>query len=101
MSNNELQAAIVGLGSAAYTASTAYATAAQGAKADSALQKANIVSGSANGTISVSGTDVAVKGLGSAAYVATSAFDAAGSANSALTSAKSYADGLMAWAEFE
>lgn len=101
MSNNELQAAIVGLDSAAYTASTAYATAAQGAKADSALQKANIVSGSANGTISVSGTDVAVKGLGSAAYVATSAFDAAGSANSALTSAKSYADGLMAWAEFE
>lgn len=101
MSNNELQAAIVGLGSAAYTASTAYATAAQGAKADSALQKANIVSGSANGTISVSGTDVAVKGLDSAAYVATSAFDAAGSANSALTSAKSYADGLMAWAEFE
>lgn len=101
MSNNKLQAAIVGLGSAAYTASTAYATAAQGAKADSALQKANIVSGSANGTISVSGTDVAVKGLGSAAYVATSAFDAAGSANSALTSAKSYADGLMAWAEFE
>ena len=101
MSNNELQAAIVGLGSAAYTASTAYATAAQGAKADSALQKANIVSGSDNGTISVSGTDVAVKGLGSAAYVATSAFDAAGSANSALTSAKSYADGLMAWAEFE
>ena len=101
MSNKELQAAIVGLGSAAYTASTAYATAAQGAKADSALQKANIVSGSANGTISVSGTDVAVKGLGSAAYVATSAFDAAGSANSALTSAKSYADGLMAWAEFE
>lgn len=101
MSNNELRAAIVGLGSAAYTASTAYATAAQGAKADSALQKANIVSGSANGTISVSGTNVAVKGLGSAAYVATSAFDAAGSANSALTSAKSYADGLMAWAEFE
>lgn len=101
MSNNELQAAIVGLGSAAYTASTAYATAAQGAKADSALQKANIVSGSANGTISVSGTDVAVKGLGSAAYVATSAFDAAGSANSALTSAKSYADGLMTWAEFK
>lgn len=101
MSNHELQAAIVGLGSAAYTASTTYATAAQGAKADSALQKANIVSGSANGTISVSGTNVAVKGLGSAAYVATSAFDAAGSANSALTSAKSYADGLMAWAEFE
>lgn len=45
-----------------------YATAAQGAKADTALQKADITSGTANGTISVDGTDVAVKGLGSAAY---------------------------------
>lgn len=45
-----------------------YATAAQGAKADTALQKADITSGSANGTISVDGIDVAVKGLGTAAY---------------------------------
>lgn len=47
-----------------------YATAAQGAKADTALQKADITSGTANGTISVDGTDVAVKGLGTAAYKA-------------------------------
>ena len=47
-----------------------YATAAQGAKADTALQKADITSGTANGTISVDGTDVVVKGLGSAAYKA-------------------------------
>lgn len=47
-----------------------YATAEQGEKADTALQKANITSGTANGTIAVSGTDVAVKGLGSAAYKA-------------------------------
>ena len=59
-----------------------YATAAQGAKADTALQKASITSGSTNGSISVGGTDVAVKGLGSAAYVATTAFDAAGVAES-------------------
>lgn len=45
-----------------------YATAAQGAKADSALQKEDITSGSANGTVTVKGTDVAVKGLASAAY---------------------------------
>ena len=45
-----------------------YATAAQGAKADTAIQKEDITSGTANGTISVDGTDVAVKGLGSAAY---------------------------------
>lgn len=45
-----------------------YATAAQGAKADTALQKADVTSGTANGTIAVKGTDVAVKGLASAAY---------------------------------
>ena len=63
-----------GLGSAAYTESGAYATAAQGTKADSALQKADITSGSANGTIAVKGTDVAVKGLGSAAYTESTAY---------------------------
>ena len=59
-----------GLGSAAYTESTAYATSEQGALADTALQKADITTGSANGTIAVEGTDVAVKGLGTAAYTA-------------------------------
>lgn len=48
--------------------------------ADSALQKADITTGGANGTIAVEGEDVAVKGLGSAAFVATETFDAAGSA---------------------
>lgn len=57
-----------------------YATAEQGTKADTALQKADIVSGTGNGTISVKGEDVAVKGLASAAYAETSAFDAAGTA---------------------
>lgn len=38
MTGRELGATVVGLGSAAYTASTAYATAAQGTKADTALQ---------------------------------------------------------------
>ena len=66
--------ASLGLGSAAYTASTAYATAAQGGKADTALQAENIASGSANGTISVKGTNVSVTGLGSAAYTASTAY---------------------------
>lgn len=66
--------AVHGLKSAAFTESTAYATAAQGALADSALQKADITTGSANGTIAVDGTDVAVKGLGSAAYTESSAY---------------------------
>lgn len=98
MNNNELQGAVVGLKSAAFVESNTFATAAQGAKADSAVQ--NIATGSANGTIAVDGTDVAVKGLSSAAYVATTAFDAAGSANNALTDAKAYADSLMEWADF-
>lgn len=101
MSSKQLKGTVNGLKSAAYTESSAYATSAQGTKADSALQQANIATGSANGTISVKGTDVPVKGLNSAAYVATSAFDTAGAATTALNSAKAYADGLMAWAEFE
>ena len=55
-----------------------------------------VTTGSTNGTISVNtnGTsvDVAVKGLGSAAYTASTAYDAAGAANTALASAKSYTD---------
>lgn len=89
MSDNELQAAVIGV-----------ATAAQGAKADTALQSSSITSGSVNGTIAVKGSNVFVKGLGSSAYTETSAFDAAGSADSALKSAKEYADNLMVWAEF-
>lgn len=45
-----------------------YATAEQGSKADTALQKADIATGSTDGTIAVDGTDVSVKGLASAAY---------------------------------
>lgn len=62
-----------------------YATAAQGAKADTALQKASITSGTANGTIAVAGADVSVKGLGSAAYTASTSYDAAGTAQSKVT----------------
>lgn len=101
ISSKQLKGTVNGLKSAAYTESSAYATSAQGTKADSALQQANIATGSANGTISVKGTDVPVKGLNSAAYVATSAFDTAGAATTALNSAKAYANGLMTWAEFE
>jgi hypothetical protein len=68
------------------------ATKAQGALADSALQAANIVTGTGNGTIAVKGTDVKVKGLGSAAYTNTDAYDAAGAADTALASAKKYSN---------
>lgn len=76
------EVAVAGLGSAAYTNSTAYATAAQGTLAASALQQADIATGTANGTIAVKGTDVTVKGLNTAAYQPTSAFDASGEAAS-------------------
>ena len=83
-----------------------YATAEQGALAASALQKADIATGSANGTISVEGTDVAVYGLGSAAYTDASAYDAAGTAASAVTAAeeriKAYIEGrALTTAEIE
>lgn len=82
-------------------ASIGAATAAQGALAASALQKADITTGTSDGAISVDGTNVPVKGLGSAAYTNTSAYDAAGDADAALASAKTYADGLMSWTTFE
>lgn len=75
--------AVKGLGSAAYTESSAYATAAQGSKADSAVQ--SVTTGTTNGTISVDGTAVAVYGLGSAAYTNSDAYDAAGAANAVDT----------------
>ena len=55
-------------------------------KAGTALQKADIATGSANGTIAVGGDDVAVKGLGTAAYQNVGAFDAAGAADAVLGS---------------
>lgn len=55
-----------GLGSAAYTNSNAYATAAQGTKADSAVQ--TVAAGTANGTIAVDGKNVVVTGLKALAY---------------------------------
>ena len=77
-----------------------YATAEQGAKADTAVQKAEVTTGSAQGTIAVQGTDVSVNGLKSAAYTEASAYDPAGSASQVLTDAKEYADSLMTWGSF-
>lgn len=71
-----------------------YATAAQGAKADTALQQADVVEGATQGTISVKGQAVKVHGLGDAAFKASTAFDAAGAATTAEANAKKYADGL-------
>lgn len=75
-------------------ADAAYATAAQGAKADTAVQ--SVVEGDGNGQIKVDGTNINVHGLGSAAYTASTAYDAAGDAAQALVDAKDYTDQQIA-----
>ena len=57
-----------------------FASKAQCALADTALQVSDIATGSTPGTISVRNSDVAVFGLGSAAYAAATDFEAAGTA---------------------
>lgn len=85
--------------------------------AETALQKADITTGTANGTIAVEGTDVEVKGLGSAAYTESTAYDAAGTgateAGKVLGTAddtadtntvygvKAYVTTALTWVEFE
>lgn len=77
----------------------AHVTSEDKIKWNNALQATDVVTGSANGTISVKGSDVAVKGLGSAAYTEASAYDAAGAADGALAAAKTYAEEKAAAAE--
>ena len=86
------EVAVAGLGSAAFTDSDAYATAAQGTKADSALQASDIAEGTEAGMISVKGTDVKVHRLGTAAFVNTEAFDTNGAAAAVLGTAEDKAD---------
>ncbi|MBO6288714.1 MAG: hypothetical protein J6N45_00115, partial [Alphaproteobacteria bacterium] len=100
--------AVTGLGSAAYTDTDAYATAAQGTKAESAIQSVKVnnvaldpdsnkavnitvAEGSTNGAIAVNGADVSVHGLGSAAYTDSAAYDAAGTAADAAAAAQAAA----------
>lgn len=56
--------------------------------------------GSVNLVMSNNQLQASIVGLGTAAYAATSAFDASGSATSAETAAKAYADSLLTWAEY-
>lgn len=106
---------VAGLGSAAYTNSAAYIPATKlGEIGDKTIQGyvddkvggqdfsgfvkgTEIKTGTANGTISVKGTDVAVKGLGSAAYTDSTAYDKNGDAAKALTDAKAYTDTALTW----
>lgn len=96
MSSKQLKGAVNGLKSAAYTESSAYATSAQGTKADSAIQAvngttANYITASKNSTtVTISSTIQAVASASSSAKGLAEASDV-----------KAYADSLMTWAEFE
>lgn len=96
MSSKQLKGTVNGLKSAAYTESSAYATSAQGTKADSAIQ---VVNGTASNyiTTSKSGTTVTVTSMLQA--VASASSSAKGLAEA--SDVKAYADGLMTWVEFE
>ena len=92
-------AAAQALADAKADAAKTYATLEQGAKADSALQAADITTGTANGSIKVDGSDIAVAGLGSAAFTEASAYDVSGAAAAAQTAAASYTDSEVAKAK--
>lgn len=96
MSSKQLKGTVNGLKSAAYTESSAYATSAQGTKADSAIQ---IVNGTASNYIatSKSGTTVTVTSM--LQTVANASSNARGLAEA--SDVKAYADSLMTWVEFE
>lgn len=96
MSSKQLKGSVNGLKSAAYTESSAYATAAQGIKADTAIQAvngtaANYITASKNSTtVTISSTIQAVVSASSSARGLAEASDV-----------KAYADSLMTWVEFE
>lgn len=96
MSSKQLKGTVNGLKSAAYTESSAYATSAQGTKANSAIQ---VVNGTASNYIATSknGTTVTVTSMLQA--VASASSSAKGLAEA--SDVKAYADSLMTWAEFE
>lgn len=101
MSSKQLKGTVNGLKSAAYTESSAYATSAQGTKADSAIQ---IVNGTASNYIATSknGTTVTVTSMLQAVASASSS-GAKGLAEA--SDVKAYVDSIvnsaLTWAEFE
>lgn len=103
---NGTEVAVHGLGSAAYTEVSAYATSAQGTKADNALQEITKVD-SDYATVTVSAkdankqsvkVDVKVKAIADAT-AAKQGFADAYDVNQAVAGAKAYADALFAWEE--
>ena len=96
MSSKQLKGTVNGLKSAAYTESSAYATSAQGTKADSAIQ---VVNGTASNYIATSKSETTVTVTSMLQAVASASSSAKGLAEA--SDVKAYADGLMTWVEFK
>lgn len=96
MSSKQLKGSVNGLKSAAYTESSAYATAAQGTKADTAIQAVN---GTATNYITASKNSTTVTVSSTIQAVASASSSARGLAEA--SDVKAYADSLMTWVEFE
>lgn len=96
MSGKQLKGTVNGLKSAAYTESSTYAKAAQGAKADSAIQAVN---GTAATYIATSKSETTVTVTSMLQPVASASSSAKGLAEA--SDVKAYADSLMTWVEFE
>ena len=96
--------AVKGLGSAAYTASTAYATSAQGTKADSALQE---ITSANTAAIEISNKSVVTPKIAANSELMSMNYFGQASGNSPLVDAagaqylvKTYVDNALDWAEF-
>lgn len=103
---NGTEVAVHGLGSAAYTEASAYATSAQGTKADNALQEitkvdsdyATVTVGAKDANKQSVKVDVKVKAIADAT-TAKQGFADAYDVNQSIAGAKAYADALFAWEE--
>lgn len=103
---NGTEVAVHGLGSAAYTEASAYATSTQGTKADNALQEitkvdsdyATVTVGAKDANKQSVKVDVKVKAIADAT-AAKQGFADAYDVNQAVAGAKAYADTLFVWEE--
>lgn len=100
MSSKQLKGTVNGLKSAAYTESSAYATSAQGTKADSAIQAVNGTAATYI-TTSKSGTTVTVTSMLQSVASASSSAKGLAEASDVKAYADSLMNSLMTWVEFE
>lgn len=100
MSSKQLKGTVNGLKSAAYTESSAYATSAQGTKADSAIQAVNGTNSNYIAT-SKSGTTVTVTSMLQAVASASSSAKGLAEASDVKAYVDSTVNSALTWAEFE